>query len=225
MIDKRVDSLEAALAGLDSGMRLMISGFGGAGFPTALVRALEASAIGDIQLISNTLRIIQDHAPGLFAPGRIRDVVCSSARSRGSETSDFEKRLLSGDLPIELVPQGTFAERLRAGGAGIPAFYTPTGVGTKLTEGKEVRNFDGRDYVMERGITADFALLRGHRADRWGNVIFEGTQANFGPAMAAAAKLTVVEVERIEEEPLVPASVHIPGILVQRIIQAPELRQ
>lgn len=224
MIDKRVDSTAAALAGLQSGMRLMISGFGGAGFPTALVRALEASEVGDIRLVSNTLRIIQDFAPGLFAPGRIRDVICSSARSRGSETSEFEKRLLSGELPFELVPQGTFAERLRAGSAGIPAFYTPTGVGTKLTEGKEEREFDGRRYVMERAITADFALLRGHRADRWGNVIFEGTQANFGPAMAGAATVTVVEAEIVEDEPLPAHQVHVPGVLVQRVFQSPDLR-
>lgn len=224
MIDKRVGSLAEALDGIADGVRLMISGFGGAGFPTALVRALEASTVSDIRLVSNTLRIIQDHAPGLFAPGRIRDVICSSARSRGPDTSDFEHRLLSGELPIELVPQGTFAERLRAGGAGIPAFYTPTGVGTRLTEGKEVRAFDGRDYVMERAITADYALIRGHRADRWGNVVFHGTQANFGPAMAAAATVTVVEVERIEDKPLDPHCIHIPGIHVQRLIEAADER-
>lgn len=224
MIDKRVDSLTAALAGLDSGMRLMISGFGGAGFPAALVKALAASDIQDIRLVSNTLRIIQDHAPGLFAPGRIRDVICSSARSRGPDTSDFEKRLLAGDLPIELVPQGTFAERLRAGGAGIPAFYTPTGVGTRLTDGREEREFDGRAYVMERAITADFALIRGHRADRWGNVSFKGTMANFGPAMAAAATITVVEVETAQDEPLDPHGIHIPGIHVQRVVEAADAR-
>jgi 3-oxoacid CoA-transferase A subunit len=224
MIDKRVDSVEAALAGLQSGMRLMISGFGGAGFPAALVKALAAGEVRDIRLVSNTLRIIQDHAPGLFAPGRIRDVICSSARSRGSATSDFEALLLAGKLPIELVPQGTFAERLRAGGAGIPAFYTPTGVGTRLTEGKEEREFDGRAYVLEHAITADFALLRGHRADRWGNVVFKGTQANFGPAMAAASRIAVVEVDSVQDEPLDPHGIHLPGIHVQRVVEAADAR-
>jgi 3-oxoacid CoA-transferase A subunit len=129
-----------------------------------------------------------------------------------------------GTLELELVPQGTFAERMRAGGAGIPAFYTPTGFGTKLTEGKESREFDGRQCVLETALTADFALMRADVADRWGNVSFRGTQSNFGPAMAMASRIAVVEVERISDEPLPSNAIDIPGIFTQRIIAVADER-
>jgi len=218
MIDKRVTTTQAALAGLHDGASLMLSGFGGAGFPVALVRAVERLGVCDLTLIMNTLRFVETYAPLLFEERRVRRAVCSAARGRGERPSSFERQLFAGELEIELVPQGTFSERVRAGGAGIPAFYTPAGVGTPLAEGRETRNFDGRLYLLETSLRADFALIRGHRADRWGNVIFTGSQMNFAHAMATAAQITVVEVDRIEDEPLPPNAIDIPGIYVQRVI-------
>ena len=162
--------------------------------------------------------LVETYAPLLFEERRVRRAVCSAARGRGERPSSFERQLFAGELEIELVPQGTFSERVRAGGAGIPAFYTPAGVGTPLAEGRETRNFDGRLYLLETSLRADFALIRGHRADRWGNVIFTGSQMNFAHAMATAAQITVVEVDRIEDEPLPPNAIDIPGIYVQRVI-------
>ena len=224
MIDKRVETLAAALAGLGDGARVMVSGFAGAGFPTTLVRTLEAAAAADLTLIVNSLRIVETHAPRLFRDRRVTRAICSGARSRGAGTACFERNWAAGELELELVPQGSFVERIRAGGAGISAFFTPTGTDTRLAEGKEVREFDGKPCVLEHSIRADFALIRGHRADRWGNVAFKGSQMNFAPAMASAAETTVVEVDRIDTEPLDPHRVDIAGIYVQRVIQAPDGR-
>jgi 3-oxoacid CoA-transferase A subunit len=224
MIDKRVDSIEAALAGLEDGASLMLSGFGGAGFPVALVRGVETKGVRRLTLIMNTLRLAQTYAPKLFDERRVVRGICSAARGREEELQSFERQYLAGEIEVEISPQGSFSERVRAGGAGIPAFYTPAGVGTTLAAGKDVREFDGRAYVLETALTADFALLRGHLADRWGNVVFRGTQGNFGPAMAAAARVTVVEVDRLSEEPLDPHRIDIPGIYVQRVIALPDGR-
>lgn len=224
MIDKRVMNVEAALEGLVDGASIMISGFGGAGAPVALIHALESTSIRDITLIMNGIRYMDTHAPKLFGDRRVRKAICSAARGQGREPTPFECQWQDGELEIEISPQGTFTERMRAGGAGIPAFYTPTGAGTQLAEGKDVRDFDGRPCVLETALTADFALLRGHSADRWGNVSFRGTQANFGPSMAAAARMTVVEVEAISDEPLPPGNIGIPGIYVQRVIALPDAR-
>jgi 3-oxoadipate CoA-transferase, alpha subunit len=225
MIDKRVTTMQAALAGLQDGASLMLSGFGGAGFPVALLRGVEATGVRELTLIMNTLRLAQTWAPALFDERRVRRAVCSAARARDEELTSFEKQYLAGELAVEIVPQGTFSERVRAGGAGIPAFYTPAGYGTRLAEGKEVREFDGRPYLLETALTADFALLRAHAADRWGNVVFRGSQANFGPGMAAAARVTVVEVEEISEAPLDPHRIDIPGVYVQRVIRLPDGRR
>ncbi len=224
MIDKRVVSVEAALEGLSDGASIMISGFGGAGAPVALIHALEQTSIRDITLIMNGIRYMDTHAPKLFGDRRVRKAICSSARGRGREPTAFERQWQAGVLEIEINPQGTFTERMRAGGAGIPAFFTPTGAGTQLAEGKETRDFDGRSCILETALTADFALLRGHLADRWGNIGFRGTQANFGPSMAAAARITVVEVEAISPDPLPPSDIGISGIYVQRIIALPDAR-
>lgn len=218
MIDKRVSTVEAALDGLSDGASLMLSGFGGAGFPVALVRAVERLGVCDLTLIMNTLRFVESYAPRLFQERRVRRAVCSAARGRGEQPTSFERQLLAGELEIELVPQGTFSERIRAGGAGIPAFYAPAGIGTPLAEGRETREFDGRSYLLETALRGDFALMRAHLADRWGNVAFRGSQMNFAPGMAAAARITVVEVDRIEAEPLPPHAIDIPGIYVQRVI-------
>jgi 3-oxoacid CoA-transferase A subunit len=224
MIDKRIENIETALEGITDGASVMISGFGGAGLPVVLIKALEAAPVGNLTLILNSLRFIETYAPSLFADKRVSKAVSSAARGRGRDSSEYERQMEQGTLELELVPQGTFAERMRAGGAGIPAFYTPTGFGTKLTEGKESREFDGRQCVLETALTADFALMRADVADRWGNVSFRGTQSNFGPAMAMASRIAVVEVERISDEPLPSNAIDIPGIFTQRIIAVADER-
>lgn len=224
MLDKRVTTTAEALAGLEDGASIMISGFGGAGTPVALIQALAAHPARQLTLIANSLRYVESYAPNIFVDRRVVTGITSSARASGRETAAFERQWLDGDLSIELVPQGTFVERIRAGGAGIAGFYTPTGAGTKLGEGKEVREFDGKPHLLERALTADFAFIRAFQADRWGNIGFRGSQANFGPAMASAARVAVVEVEQLTEEPLPPHSIGIPGIFVQRVIQLPDPR-
>lgn len=224
MIDKRVETIEAAMDGISDGASVMISGFGGAGLPVVLIKALEALPVGNLTLILNSLRFIETYAPKLFADRRVVKAIASAARGRGRDSSEYELQMEQGLLELELVPQGTFAERMRAGGAGIPAFFTPTGAGTKLTEGKEMREFDGTPCVLETAISADFALMRATVADRWGNVAFRGTQSNFGPAMAMAARVAVVEVDEIQDEPLPADAIDIPGIFTQRIIAVPDAR-
>ncbi len=224
MIDKRISKVEEALEGLPEGATVMISGFGGAGLPVVLIRALEATSAGGLTLIMNSLRFIETYAPALFTDRRVVKTISSAARSRGKGTAAYEYQVEEGFLEAEIVPQGTFAERIRAGGAGIPAFFTPTGAGTRLTEGKEVRDYDGKPCVLETALTADFAIMRATVADRWGNVAFVGTQSNFGPAMAMAAKTTVVEVDEISDRPLPPQQVDIPGIFTQRVVAAPDER-
>lgn len=219
MIDKRIETVETALDGLGDGASIMVGGFGGAGVPFALVRALENTPARDLTLILNGARFVDGFAPRIFNEQRVSRVICSAARSRGPETSNYERQWLDGELEIEMVPQGTFAERIRAGGAGVPAFFTPTGAGTKLAEGKEVREFNGRPCLLETALTADFALVRAARADRWGNARFRGAQGNFGLAMAMAARTTVVETGNATEAPIDPGDVHIPGIFVDRVIQ------
>ena len=219
MIDKRVETIEAALDGLGDGASILVNGFGGTGVPFALIAALEAMPARDLTLILNGIRFVDGFAPRIFGDGRVVRVICSAARSRGPDTSTYERQWLDGKLEIEMVPQGTFAERIRAGGAGVPAFYTPTGVGTELTTGKEVREFDGRPCVLEHAITADFALLRADRADRWGNVRFRGAQGNFGLAMAMAGRVTVVETGNASDAPIAPDSIHVPGIYVDRVLE------
>ena len=219
MIDKRVDTIEAALNGIRDGSSILINGFGGSGVPVHLIRALEKLPVGDLTLILNGIRHVDDVAPRIFGDRRVKKVICSAARSRGPDTANYERQWLDGELDIEMVPQGSFAERMRAGGAGVPAFYTPTAVGTQLAEGKEVREFDGRPCVLETAITADFALIRAARADRWGNVRFRGTQGNFGLAMAMAAQTTVIETADASDDPIQPDDVHVAGIYVDRIIE------
>lgn len=219
MIDKRVETIEAALDGLGDGASILVGGFGGAGVPFALIRALENMPARDLTLILNGVRYIDGFAPRIFGDRRVSRVICSAARSRGKDTSNYERQWLDGELEIEMVPQGTFAERMRAGGAGVPAFYTPTAAGTDLAAGKEVREFQGRSCVLETAITADFAFIRAARADRWGNARFRGAQGNFGIAMAMAGRTTVVETGNATGEPIEPDGIHIPGIYVDRVIE------
>ncbi|MDP6388887.1 MAG: 3-oxoacid CoA-transferase subunit A [Alphaproteobacteria bacterium] len=224
MIDKRVATVEEALDGLGDGASVMVNGFGGAGVPVALIRGLEALPARDLTMISNSMRFIDGYGPAIFADRRVKKVIATAARSRGPDTSAFERQWLDGELQVEMVPQGTFAERMRAGGGGIPAFFTPTGAGTDLAVGKEVRRFGGEDCILEEAMVADFALIRGQRADRWGNIAFTGTQGNFGLVMAMAARTTVVEVAALETRHLAPDAIHIPGIYVERVIERADER-
>jgi 3-oxoacid CoA-transferase A subunit len=224
VIDKRVHSIDEALAGLGNGATIMFGGFASAGLAINLIRGLAALPAKDLTVISNSVRFLEDHGPSLFENKRIKHAVASAARSRGSAPALAEIQLQEGIYTLDVSPQGSFAERIRAGGAGIPAFYTPTSVGTPIAEGKEHREFNGRMYVLETALVADFTLMRAERADRYGNLSFHGTQGNFGKDMAAAARITVVEVDKIVDDLLPVAEIHVPGAYVQRVIQLPDGR-
>lgn len=221
MINKKVSNLAEALDGIADGDSIMLGGFGGAGVPVVLTEGLGKLDIRNITIIANSVRFTETYAPALFEEKRIDKVIVSAARSRGREPTTSERQLEDGSLELELVPQGTFAERMRAAGAGIAAFYTPTGVGGKLTEGKEIREFNGRDYALEIALGADFALIGADRADRWGNVSFRGSQHNFGTAMAMGSKIAIIEARHFSEDPIPPDEVDIPGIYVQRVLHVP----
>ncbi|QQS12343.1 MAG: 3-oxoacid CoA-transferase subunit A [Rhodospirillales bacterium] len=217
-IDKRVADAAAAMEGVGDGATVFVSGFGGAGFPNVLLRALRERGPRDLTLVVNsaTHRLSLTHE--LIEAGMVRKVIASAARGRDKGLSVFETLWRDGKIELECLPQGTFAERIRAGGAGIPAFYSPVGFGTELAKGKEVRRFGDRDHVLETAIAGDLALVRADVADRFGNLVFRYAQANFGPAMATAAKLTVAEVRTAQEAPLAPERVQLPGLYVDRVV-------
>jgi 3-oxoadipate CoA-transferase, alpha subunit len=217
-IDKRVASATEALADVADGATVFISGFGGAGFPNVLIRALRDRGAKDLTLVVNSATHRYSLTHELIEAGLVRKVVCTAARGHSKEASAFEQRWMEGRIELECVPQGTFTERIRAGGAGIPAFFTPVGFGTELAKGKEVRNFEGRDYVLERAMTGDVALVRADTADRYGNLSFRYAQMNFGPVMATAATLAVAEVRAVLDEPMPHEQVHLPGVYVDRVV-------
>ncbi len=219
---KIYSSAAAALEGVKDGMTILVGGFGLCGIPENLITALKDSGAKGLTCVSNNAGV-DDFGLGLLLHTRqIKKMVSSYV----GENATFEKLYLSGELELEFCPQGTLAERVRAGGAGIPAFYTPTGVGTLVAEGKDVREFEGRPYVMERGIVGDFALVRAWKADTFGNLVFRKTARNFNPMMATAGKITVVEVEEIVPVgTLDPDEIHTPGVYVQRIIKSPKLEK
>jgi 3-oxoacid CoA-transferase A subunit len=217
-IDKRVSSAAQALEGVSDGATVFISGFGGAGFPNALIRALRERAPRNLTLVVNSATHRYSLTHELIEAGLVRKVICSAARSHTKELTAFEKLWVEDRIELELLPQGTMTERIRAGGAGIAAFYTPVGFGTELAEGKEVRRFGDRDYVLKQAITGDLALVRADTADRWGNLTFRYAQANFGPVMATAAKLAVAEVRVADSAPIPHDRVQLPGIYVDRIV-------
>jgi 3-oxoacid CoA-transferase subunit A len=219
---KIVSSVEQALHGVRDNMTILVGGFGLCGIPENLILGLRDSGAKGLTCVSNNAGV-DDFGLGLLLHTRqIKKMVSSYV----GENATFEKQYLSGELELEFCPQGTLAERLRAGGAGIPAFFTPTGVGTVVADGKELRNFEGRDYVMERGITGEFALVRAWKADPFGNLMFRKTARNFNPMMATAGKITVVEVEEIVAlGELDPDQIHTPGVYVQRIFKAPSLEK
>ena len=235
-MDKTVATAVEAVADVASGASLAVGGFGLCGIPQALIDALLDAGVTDLQTVSNNCGVDEWGLGTLLRAGRIR-------RTTGSyvgENKEFERQFLAGELEVELVPQGTLAERLRAGGAGIPAFYTPAGVGTQVAEGglplrydgsggvalasepKEVREFDGTPYVLERAIRTDVALVHAWRGDRHGNLVYRESAMNFNPLCAAAGRLTIAEVEElVEPGQLDPAEVHTPGIFVQRVVHVP----
>jgi 3-oxoacid CoA-transferase, A subunit len=208
---------DEALAGLlFDGMTIMAGGFGLCGIPENLIAAIRASGVKDLTVVSNNCGVDDFGLGILLAGGQIRKMISSYV----GENKLFEQLYLSGDLELEFNPQGTLAERIRAGGAGIPAFYTRTGVGTLVAEGKEVREFDGELYVMERGLTADLSIVKAWKGDREGNLVFRKTARNFNPMMATAGKVTVAEVEELVDIGQIdPDHIHTPGIYVDRIVQ------
>ena len=226
MNKKRTDKIftdpRSALEGVTDGMTILVGGFGLCGIPENLILALRDSGVRGLTCVSNNAGV-DDFGLGLLLHTRqIKKMVSSYV----GENATFEKLYLSGELELEFCPHGTLAERVRAGGAGIPAFYTPTGVGTLVAEGKDIREFNGRPYVMERGITGDFALVKAWKADTFGNLIFRKTARNFNPMMATAGKVTVAEVEEIVPVgELDPDQIHTPGIFVQRIYKATHLEK
>lgn len=219
-IDKRVATAAAALSDVKDGATVMISGFGGAGFPNVLIGALREQGARGLTLVVNSATHRYSLTHQLIENGQVAKVICSAARGAGKDLSPFEQLLKAGRIELECLPQGTFAEAIRAGGAGIPAFFTPVGVGTDLTRGKEVRRFGERDHVLEKAIIGDVALVRADVADRYGNLVFRYAQANFGPAMATAAAVTVAEVRTIAAEPVGHDRAGLPGIYVDRVVVA-----
>ena len=215
-MDKVFQNAETALAGLvDDGHLLAVGGFGLCGIPEALIDALRATGRRNLTVISNNAGVDG------FGLGRLLETrqISKMVSSYVGENKEFERQFLAGELDVEFTPQGTLAEKLRAGGAGIPAFFTKTGVGTLVAEGKETREFDGEMYVMERSLVPDLALVKAQRADRSGNLVFRRTARNFNPAVAMAGKVTVVEVEELVETGSIdPDDVHLPGIYVDRIV-------
>jgi 3-oxoacid CoA-transferase A subunit len=217
-IDKRVNSTAEALEGVADGATVFITGFGGAGFPNKLIRALRERGAKNLTLVVNSATHRYSLTHELIANDQVRKVICTAARGHDKEPSPFETRWMAHRIELEMVPQGSFTERIRAGGAGIPAFYTPVGFGTELANGKEVRRFGDRDYVLEHAISGDLALVRADTADRTGNLIFRYAQMNFGPVMATAAKLAVAEVRAISDEPLPHERVQLSGVYVDRVV-------
>jgi 3-oxoacid CoA-transferase subunit A len=213
---KVVKNAMEALIGLKDGMTLVVGGFGLCGIPENCITALKEMKVKDLTCVSNNAGV-DDFGLGILLHSRqIKKMVSSYV----GENATFEKQFMSGELEVELCPQGTLAERIRAGGAGIPGFYTPTGVGTKVAEGKETKTFDGREYILEKGIKGDFALVKAWKGDKFGNLIFRKTARNFNPMVATAGKITVAEVEElVEVGTLPPDQIHTPGIFVQKIFQ------
>ena len=220
MIDKRVASAAAALADVRDGATVMIGGFGTAGLPNELTEALIDGGARELVIVNNNAGNGDTGLAALLAAGRVRKIICSFPRQ--ADSHHFDALYRAGRIELELVPQGNLAERIRAAGAGIGGFFTPTGYGTALAEGKETREIDGRMYVLESPIKADFALIKAERGDRWGNLTYRMTARNFGPIMAMAATTTIASVHEIVElGALDPETVVTPGLFVQRVVQVP----
>jgi 3-oxoacid CoA-transferase A subunit len=221
-MNKVVADADEAVSDIQDGATVMVGGFGLCGIPENLINALVRKGVKDLITISNNAGV-DDFGLGLLLRGK---QVRKHIGSYVGENKLFEQMVLSGELELELNPQGTLAERIRAGGAGIPAFYTPTGFGTLVAEGKETREFDGRPYVMERALHADFALVKAWKGDTWGNLVYRKTARNFNPMMCTAAKITIAEVEQlVDVGKIAPDDVHVPSIYVKRIFQGPKFEK
>lgn len=217
--DKVKESVEQALSGLFDGASMMVGGFGLCGNPEALIEGVIASGKKDLHIISNNAGNMGKGLAGWLRAGIVRRVTCSYV----GNNEDLQRMMKSGEVKVEIVPQGTLVERMRAAGAGIPAFYTPTGVGTVVAEGKEVREFEGKSYVLERALSADFALLRARRGDRFGNLRFWRTAQNFMPVMASAAETAIAELDELVPLGAIdPDDVHVPGVFVHRVVEVRE---
>ncbi len=216
MIDKVVSNAEEAIRGIEDNMTLMLGGFGLCGIPENSIAALVKAGTKGLTCISNNAGV-DDFGLGLLLQKKqIKKMISSYV----GENAEFERQMLSGELEVDLIPQGSLAERCRAGGAGIPAFFTPAGYGTEVAEGKEVREFNGKPHILESALTADFAIVKAWKGDRAGNLIYKGTARNFNPPMAMAGKITIAEVEElVEPGELDPNFIQTPGIFVQRIFQ------
>lgn len=219
MINKIVASMAEAMAGVKDGSTVLVGGFGSIGHPYALIEGLIEQGARDLTIVANNAGFTTDSGlPKLMGHGRMRKLICSFPRG----SSIFDELYRAGKIDLEIVPQGTLAERIRAAGAGIPAFYTATGAGTLLANGKETREIDGKTYVLERALNADIALVEAWRADRWGNLTYRGTGQNFNPIMATAAALTIVQTQHVADlGELDPESIMTPGVFVTRVVHAP----
>jgi 3-oxoacid CoA-transferase subunit A len=218
-VDKRVASADIAIANLKDGATILMGGFGLCGIPEHLIAAVHRKGTKNLTIASNNAGVDGFGIGVLLQDRQVKKMISTYV----GENKLFEQLVTSGDLQLELNPQGTFAERLRAGGAGIPGFYTPTGYGTMVAEGKETREFDGRMYVLERGLRGDFAFVKAWKGDRWGNLVFRKTARNFNPVMATAADYVIAEVEQlVEVGQLEPDQVHTPGIFINAIFQGPK---
>jgi 3-oxoadipate CoA-transferase, alpha subunit len=224
VIDKQIVNATAAVGDIWNGATIMIGGFGTAGMPDELIDAVIARGVGDLTLINNNAGNGETGVAALIKAGRVRKIICSFPRQADSHHFDASYR--AGGIELELVPQGNLAARIQAAGAGLGGIFTPTGFGTLLAEGKETRAIDGRDYVLEYPIHADFALIKAHKGDRWGNLVYRKAARNFGPIMAMAARTTIAQVaEVVPLGALDPEVVVTPGIFVQRVVEiAPEAK-
>lgn len=217
MIQKIIPSVAEALCDIADGSTVLISGFGGAGLPIYLLDALHEQGAKDLTLVSNNAGNSGIGIAKLIGAGRVKKMVCSFPRQ--PESGAFDDLYRNGRIELELVPQGTLAERIRAGGAGIGGFYTPTGFGTELAIGKDTREIDGVHYIFEKAIKADYALIKADKGDRWGNLTYHGTGRNFGPIMATAARCTIAQVREIVELGVLhPETIVTPGIFVKRVV-------
>jgi len=220
MIDKTVSTLEAAVAGIEDGATVLVGGFGPSGAPTELIEALLMQGARELTIVSNHAGNGETGLAALLAAGRVRKIVCSYPRHKDSYV--FDRLYKARRIELELVPQGTLAERIRAAGAGIGAFFTPTGYGTDLAKGKETRVIDGRPCVLEHALHGDVALVKAERGDRWGNLVYRKAARNFGPTMAMAAKRTIAQVyDIVELGALDPEAIVTPGIFVTRLVRVP----
>jgi 3-oxoadipate CoA-transferase, alpha subunit len=224
MIQKKYENTAKAVADIHDGATLLVGGFGGSGLPSHLIAALVEQGAKNLTVVSNNIGAVSDGVAALISNDQVKKIICSFPV--GPHADDLIARLQNGTIELEIAPQGTLAERIRAGGAGVPAFYTPTAAHTELGEGKETRMFNGRLHVLEHAIIGDFAFIKGHKADRWGNLVYNKTQRNFNPVMATAAMITIAEVDEIVEVgELDPENIATPSVYVHRLIKLEPQRE